>query len=377
MSKHVVQIAKGKVELSKSQKEFNRLITKIEKTEQEIEGLKTSVGIVQKRVATDLLPLHKQYNEQRGALVKRFDRAHDSDVFKKAEKKKLADLITEMAFQLIEEAGMEELKVIYDKYDEDGFDATNAEADGAVAEMMKSMMAAMGIELDDDVDISNPQKFQEHLNQKMAEKQAGFEEAQRRADERRANKPKTAKQLEREEKKQLEVKNVTKAVRTIYMDLVKAFHPDREPDEAEKERKTEVMHRVTEAYENNDLLKLLRLQLEFERIDQAHLETLAEEQLKYYNKILKQQVQELDLESDGLQDQIRGMLGNVGYGFKLTVETIDMLFDRDIRSLKTTIKAIKKDLKSFEDDAVLKAFLKQYKIQKAPRGRQPDFFDLF
>ena len=43
------------------------------------------------------------------------------------------------------------------------------------------------------------------------------------------------------------------------MDLVKALHPDREPDEAEKLRKTELLKQVTTAYQANELLTLLRL----------------------------------------------------------------------------------------------------------------------
>ncbi len=45
------------------------------------------------------------------------------------------------------------------------------------------------------------------------------------------------------------------------------LHPDREPDEAERVRKTELMQRVNEAYSKKDLLQLVALQLEIEQID--------------------------------------------------------------------------------------------------------------
>ena len=51
---------------------------------------------------------------------------------------------------------------------------------------------------------------------------------------------------------------------------------------------------MTTAYEANELLTLLRLQLELQRIDQAHLENLAEDQLRHYNKLLREQARELD-----------------------------------------------------------------------------------
>ena len=156
------------------------------------------------------------------------------------------------------------------------------------------------------------------------------------------------------------------------MDLVKAFHPDREPDETEKTRKTQIMQRVTEAYEKSDLLTLLRLQLEFNRIDQDHLENLAEEQLKYYNKILKQQMQELDEELYIVQSQLAAMTGRPAYLVSNRF-ALEFSLNTDIAEMKRDIKGIKKDIKNFADVALLKQWLKTYRIQK------PDdlsFFDL-
>lgn len=144
------------------------------------------------------------------------------------------------------------------------------------------------------------------------------------------------------------------------MDLVKAFHPDREPDEAEKVRKTEIMHRVIAAYEKSDVLALFRLQLEFERIDQTHLEALAEDQLKYYNKILRQQAQELDDEFLTLQKSLAAMTGKTTFtagslvGFEISLNT-------DIAQLKRDIKQLKSDLKALANVSILKQWLKSYR----------------
>ena len=147
------------------------------------------------------------------------------------------------------------------------------------------------------------------------------------------------------------------------MDLVKAFHPDREPDEAEKGRKTEIMHRVTDAYEKGDLLALLRLQLEFERIDQTHLENLAEEQLKYYNKILRQQTQELDGELFTLQNNLAAMTGKPAFAVSSRI-ALEFSLNSDIAQLKRDIKQIKADVKAFASVTILKQWLKTYRIEK-------------
>jgi hypothetical protein len=226
--------------------------------------------------------------------------------------------------------------------------------------MMSSMF---GIQFDENADVSDPQKMTAYVQEQMAQREAAETERRQQAQEKRAKKPKTEKQQEREAKKLAEERNITKAVRTLYMDLVKTFHPDREPDETEKQRKTDIMHRVTEAYEKGDLLALLRLQLEFERIDQQHLENLAEEQLKYYNKILKQQAQEIDGELFTLQSQLSSMTGRPAYQINSPI-ALEFSLNSDISQIKRDIKQIKADLKAFADSGVLKKWLKGYRIEK-------------
>lgn len=372
MCAKIIQITKAKAEQTKGQKDFNRLVKKIEALEKNIAEYRATMTKIQQRVATDLMPIRQQYYQQRAELVYRFDRAYESSAYKKTEKKKLAYLIQDIAFEAIDDGGIEELKPIYDKYSDEGdYDAINEEANQEAAERMKNLFSMFGIDLGDDVDMSNPEKMQERLHQKMAEQQAVFEEQKREQEERRAKRPKTQKQIEREEKKELEARNVTKAVRTIYMDLVKAFHPDRETDEVEKNRKTEIMQRVTEAYEKNDVLALLRLQLEFERINQSHIESLAEEHLKYYNKILREQTKELEEEFDNLQGQAQRLSGQPAYMISNPFG-LEFAFEQQIKDYKKTIRSIKKDLKDFQSDEVLKGFLKVFKI---PKHSDNDVFD--
>jgi hypothetical protein len=152
------------------------------------------------------------------------------------------------------------------------------------------------------------------------------------------------------------------------MDLVKTLHPDREPDEAEKARKTELLKQVTTAYENNELLTLLRLQLELERIDQAHLENLAEDQLRYYNKLLREQVRELDDAMYQEQAELSGFTGQPLYRLT-TAAALEYDYKWQKTQLEAKIKQLAAEVLAFEHDpAALKAFLKVYKIPKAGQG---------
>ncbi|WP_420148141.1 hypothetical protein [Spirosoma sp.] len=267
-----------------------------------------------------------------------------------------------MTFELIDTHGLTDLKVIYDKYDANGFDNTSAESDELTADLMKEMMETMfGVHFDDNADIRDPQQINASVQEQIAQREA---EQRRQADDRKFRKPKTEKQQALEAKKLAEERSVTKAVRTLYMDLVKTFHPDREPEESEKQRKTEIMHRVTEAYEKSDLLTLLRLQLEFERIDKAHLENLADEQLRYYNKILKQQTDELDNELATVQNELSEMMGKSVYLISSPM-ALEFSLNSDIAQMKREIKQLKSDLKAFSDANLLKKWLKTYRIENA------------
>jgi len=351
----VVQIPTAgldKTSLSKAQKEFNRLTKKISALETELNEFRAAATHIRQRIQSEYVPLLSDYNKHRVNLVRVFDRAHDRPETTRTEQKKLVDLIVSMANELISQHGMNELKPIFDKYETRGFDMMDAEADGQVLDEMKERMTARyGIDFDENVDVSTQAKFRTYVEEQM--------QARRENEEKHTKKPKSGKQQERESRKQLEERNITKAVRTLYMNLVKAFHPDREPDEAEKERKTTIMQRITEAYEKGDLFGLLRLQLAYNHIDQSHLETIAEDQLKYYNKILTQQANELGKQLFDLQSQLsaelRKPLTMVG-----SVLSLEFSFNNDIRELKRSVKDMKREVNVLSDPVYLKGWLKTY-----------------
>lgn len=366
-----VGVTKDKAIQSKAQKEFNRLTKKIETAEKEIKELRAAGTTFSQRAQQEMTPLLDQMAELQAQLVRIYDRAYDQKDFKKTEKKKLAHLIETLALEVIERNGNEEIKAIYDKYSEMGYDEEVKQAQDEGVDSLKAMFSQFGVDVD--IDVNNPEKTMASVQEKLAELQEAEEQRAREAAERRAKKPKTEKQQAREAKKEEEARNVTKSVRTLYMDLVKAFHPDRETDEAEKARKTEIMQRVTEAYEASDLLALLRLQLEFNRIDQDHLETLADEQLKYYNKILKEQAQELDQELYDIQMQL-GQMAGVMFGIVHSATQLEYKFKTDLNNLKKQIKQTKSDVEILSDLFVLKQWLKSYKI---PKQDEFAFFELF
>jgi hypothetical protein len=80
------------------------------------------------------------------------------------------------------------------------------------------------------------------------------------------------------------------AIRTVFRQLASALHPDREPDEQERLRKTGLMSEVNAAYEKNDLSTLLRLQMQAALASEAGAARLADDKLAALSLLLKEQV---------------------------------------------------------------------------------------
>ena len=216
--------------------------------------------------------------------------------------------------------------------------------------------------------MSTPEKFQAYVAQQLATRQEAYEQQQAETQERRAKRKKSPKQQAAADKKRAEEQNITQAVRTLYMDLVKHLHPDREPDEAEKLRKTELLKRVTTAYKANELLTLLRLQLELNRIDQAHLENLAEDQLRYYNKLLREQARELEQKLVEEQMDLSDFTGKPYY-YTPTPAAMNLDYQYMKSNLEKRVRQLAAEVRAFEHDPkALKAFLKVYKIPKPGPG---------
>jgi hypothetical protein len=153
------------------------------------------------------------------------------------------------------------------------------------------------------------------------------------------------------------------------MELVKAFHPDREKDELEKERKTLLMHRITEANEKDDLFELLRLRLELLGTDFEHSN---DENLKYYVKLLNQQVAELQHELAELtsfgQSSFFGSSLYERFGSDRN-QSLENKFKREITNLKKIIKNEEKLAPFYKDGVQVKYLIDEHRQAQKSRNR--------
>ncbi|MDD2722878.1 MAG: hypothetical protein PHH59_02490 [Methylovulum sp.] len=355
--------------LSAAQKQFNSLSKKIDRQKNLLREWKETIPSYHQKVGQEYDPLVETLNQHQLEWIKLLDTFHDQPLFKKTDKAKIKHLIIDVCEDLLVEMETDEVKALFNKYGDEDFDTIKQETDAAVGELMKGLAKEMlDVDLEDDVDLSSPEKFQAYLQEKLREQSAT------QAQEQTPHQPKkTKKQLAQEARQQEEEALASKSVQEVYRKLVAVLHPDREPDEAERERKTELMQRVNTAYGKKDLLQLLELQLEIEQIDLAHLSQMADSRLKYFNKILKDQLAELDQEIFQIEEAFKLEL-QMPYYAQLSPKQLVLNLEQDTREVENLIARIKKDLAYFDNATTFKAWLKTYKIPK--RSRQDDFDDL-
>ncbi|MFM0327457.1 J domain-containing protein [Caballeronia glebae] len=350
--------------LSNGQKTFNSLIRQIEKRRKQLRAWETVTPTFQQQYIDELLPLERTSITLQIRMVHCLDQAYAQKELTKAERRKIAMVIADLAGDLVQdnEAGEgTELKAIYDKYSPTSYDSQMAaEVDG-----LKSILeTVLGVDLGDDVDLDSPegllQRAQAHIQQGQAE--AAEKRAER--DVRRAKRKKSPKQQAAEARAQEQQAHLSLSIREVYRKLASTLHPDRETDPQERDRKTRLMQRVNEAYQKNNLLHLLELQLELEHIDQRFLNRMSEERLKHYNTILREQVRELDQEILRVESAFRYAYGLDPFE-AVSPDTVLRNLAMDLKEIGHNIRTLEEDLAAFEDIKNVKRWLKRVPLIRA------------
>jgi hypothetical protein len=101
--------------------------------------------------------------------------------------------------------------------------------------------------------------------------------------------------------KDTELQKITylkKDTKSVYLKLIKKYHPDKVQDMDQKKQYTAISTKITKAYQSNDFLELLKLKNE--HLDEQVSEKV-DEMLKRYNKILQQQIKDMKGELETLK----------------------------------------------------------------------------
>jgi hypothetical protein len=155
------------------------------------------------------------------------------------------------------------------------------------------------------------------------------------------------------------------AIRTVFRQLASALHPDREPDEQERLRKTALMSEVNAAYEKNDLSTLLRLQLQVTQVKPGGAARMADAQLMAMASLLKEQVAALEDDLDQLQSRLSRELC-----VTVRAEADEAVMTQGLQRIQAdqrhSADSLQADLRRIQNDAEFKRWLKeQWQLAKA------------
>lgn len=180
----------------------------------------------------------------------------------------------------------------------------------------------------------------------MSSAQKAFAEQQIAREKAKAAK----KQQQREEAKKL----ANQSIKAIYLKITAWIHPDREQDEQKKQEKTVLMQQANQAYEANDLLTLLNLQIQ---LGQQHNLSFANQQLKAYNLLLEEQLETLQMQVD-----------DIIYSFnwsqflysnrKIKVQDLYRKYEQDYRHVQQKLARAQEILEKYQDLKQLKQLMR-------------------
>lgn len=344
--------------LSKGQKAFNTLIKKIEQSRRELADWQIATQAYHQKLTAECLPLREAFANTQKDMLYALDQALERHKLTRPEQRVVKALICNLAQELIMVFDDDSLKPIYNKHSDTDFDQDEEAAVDSFKAVAEEMLGVnLDADLDADVDGAvSMQDVMAKIQAQMQDMQAKEFEAVQQREQARSQRPKSKKQLEREAKAKQEAERTSQSVREVYRKLVSSLHPDREPDAAERARKTALMQRVNQAYDKKDLLKLLELQLELEHIDAASIAGLSEDRLKHFNKVLKEQLAELEQEIEQLEMPLRAQFQMPHYAMLFPQQILPLL-QRDIVAMKQNIKHLKAELLVTMNPTAFKAWI--------------------
>jgi hypothetical protein len=347
--------------LGKEQKRFNTLVQKIALLREQIELVKT-LDIELRNIGTNRIkPVElKAMAATRDWVFALHQQSEKEKLSHKLAKKFPDIMVSEMEplMAVPEYREDAELTALYAFYEGSG--RSYEEIAQEEADMMKEMATMMmndmyGLDLEPE-DLDNPAAAFEKMEAKKAEQEA----AERERAEKKSKKPKTESQQKAEEKRLAAEQAVKKTARQMYLDLVRHFHPDKEPDEVKRAEKTEVMKQITAAFDADDHLKLIELQMSLLSGRDNIVSGFDDAQLKFFNKTLHQQVQELESE---LHFESPAGNGNpFGVLFSMNKSTMLRNVEMHIQQQKKLEQSLQHNTRLLKMPKMFKDFVRDYEL---------------
>ncbi len=345
------------------QREFAKLLEAIETTGQRVQELERLHGQYRAKFG-QILPALKAEQDglSRQMVLFLHERLLRPDEGKTksltaSHRKSIGRLIVSLSMEFALE-GDAQMRTIHDLYSHESIDEMEAvNIDGLLC-----VLDDLGVELPEQVGKGSAAEMAQAALKAMQAKMAQQNEieAQRKArrDEKRAAKakadPKAQAKLVQKEQAAQEAQS---ALKNIYRQLARQLHPDRADNDAQRALNHDLMSEVNVAYERQDLLALLKLQLKAQQIDASAMSTVAEDKLKSWVALLRSQAKDLTTECIELEMQMSHEF-RIPPQVALTAENLERSLKAAMQDYDEALHLMRSDLQEIKNDADLKRWAK-------------------
>jgi phage gp37-like protein len=341
--------------LGPEQKLFNELLEKIENCGRSITELTRLAESHRPERMAKISPLLEKVRQWDTKLVLFLDvRLQQPKGLSKKQQENIAYIAIAIGYGLIRSGEVsEELSAAVDRlsdlYGDDDEVDTEADTEADLAGLKSTIEDMMGINLENEEGLDSPEQMMAAAMRKRQESYEAWREAK---EARKSKKKKSAKEIAAEQ----EGMDAESALKQIYRKLASALHPDREPDEVKRIQKTVLMAQVNSANDKKDLLTMLRLQLQIEQIEPAAISSMADEKLRHYNRMLKDQLKTVQMEQVQLTERIRDEF-NLYYGV-INPKALQKALRADVLELTDQADRRQFEYINVQNDKNLKAWAK-------------------
>lgn len=345
-----------------ARKRFDSLVKRLERARAQLHAWQDALPRWEQRFHEQVDPLLQERDAAQVQLLRELDAAHATYKLSKRDRADLSELICELAALLIRDGDNDGLKDIYDRHSPLGFDQDLAESEALLTSVIGE---EFGLTEEEMAHIHSPEALYAQIQERLHAQQAhAAGRAQQRDKRRRAGAGKAAQVAA----------DPQQTRRALYRNLVAALHPDREPDPQQRERKTALMQRLNQAYQNDDLLALLELQLEIGQLDQAGIAAMAEERIRDYNDLFAAQLRQVEQTLAGLVDDFMGRYGLQDERAPQP-QRLDALLAQIKRQVQEEIRSCADDRAAARQADTLKQWLKRERARLAEQELDDAMYD--
>jgi hypothetical protein len=286
--------------LSKEERAFNRALARVQVLSRALDDEKRRLDRLLVFHAAEIRPRLECAVELRTGLVRALAPFLDDRRLTKGQRRVMRQILVEQLDLVLSrvEKPDQDLQALFQRLHHISYaQALQDEIEEARAGMA-AMLDGLGL------DVNVPELRADMAPEEIAAVAARLADELHRAEEslgsHESARAKTKQERRAEERTQRYEQLQKNSLSAIYRRLVKELHPDLEPEPAERERKSRIMQEVTAAYARRDLHALLKLELEWLGTA-SDVGRIAQDKLRAYTDLLKQQAAELQGEIQSLR----------------------------------------------------------------------------